>query len=108
MHARQQRLLPLGRHHVAGDSVSHGGEQPFAGGYLHHFGPLHVLQIQNMTIQAGAVRNVGKLPVKPTREVVGAISYGSSAGYVSVHADGAVYCTSKSSGDFSGQVCFVA
>lgn len=67
-----------------------------------------MLQIQNMTIQAGVDRNVGKLPVKPTREVVGAISYGSSAGYVSVHADGTVYCTSKASGDFSGQVCFVA
>ena len=67
-----------------------------------------MLQIQNMTIQAGVVRSAGKLPVKPTREVVGAISYGSSAGYVSVHADGTVYCTSKASGDFSGQVCFVA
>ena len=98
-------LTPLA---TLGDSVSHGGEQPFAGGYLFSFGPLRVLQIQNMTIQAGAVRNVGKLPVKPTREVVGAISYGSAAGYVSVHADGTVYCTSKASGDFSGQVCFVA
>ena len=67
-----------------------------------------MLQIQNMTIQAGAVRTVGKLPVRPPREVVGTISYGSSAGYVSVHTDGTVYCTSKSSGDFSGQVCFVA
>lgn len=67
-----------------------------------------MLQIQNMTIQAGVVRNVGKLPVKPSREVVGVISYGSSAGYVSVHADGTVYCTSKASGDFSGQACFVA
>ena len=61
-----------------------------------------------MTIQAGVVRTAGKLTTKPTREVVGAISYGSSAGYVSVHADGTVYCTSKASGDFSGQVCFVA
>ena len=60
-----------------------------------------------MTIQAGVVRNVGKLPVKPFREAVGAISYGSSAGYVSVHTDGTVYCTSKAAGDFSGQVCFV-
>lgn len=67
-----------------------------------------MLQIQNMTIQAGAVRNVGKLSAKPMREAIGAISYGSSAGYVSVHTDGTVYCTSKSSGDFSGQVCFVA
>ena len=91
-----------------GDSVSHGGEQPFAGGYLYSFGALRVLQIQNMTIQAGVVRNAGKLPVAPTREVVGAISYGSSAGYVSIHTDGNVYCTSKASGDFSGQVCFVA
>ena len=82
--------------------------QPFAGGYLYRFGPLYVLQIQNMTIQAGVVRNVGKLPVKPSREVIGAISYGSSAGYVSVHTDGTVYCTSGASGDFSGQVCFVA
>lgn len=98
-------LTPLA---TLGDSVSHGGEQPFTGGYLYSFGPLYVLQIQNMTIQAGVVRNVGKLPVKPSREAVGAISYGSSAGYVSVHADGTVYCTSKSSGDFSGQVCFVA
>lgn len=48
-----------------------------------------------------------ELPVKPSREVIGVISYGSSAGYVSVHADGTVYCTSKASGDFSGQVCFV-
>lgn len=69
---------------------------------------MYVLQIQNMTIQAGVIRNAGKLPVKPTREVVGAISYGSSAGYLSVNADGTVYCTSKASGDFSGQVCFVA
>ena len=61
-----------------------------------------------MTLQANVPRTVGKLPVKPTREVVGAISYGSSAGYVSVHVDGTVYCTSKASGDFSGQVCFVA
>nr|DAT75820.1 MAG TPA: hypothetical protein [Caudoviricetes sp.] len=91
-----------------GDSVSQGGEQPFPGGYLYRFGPLYVLQIQNMTIQAGVVRTAGKLPVKPSREVVGAISYGSSAGYVSVHADGTVYCTSKAAGDFSGQVCFVA
>lgn len=98
-------LTPLA---TLGDSVSHGGEQPFAGGYLYSFGPLYVLQIQNMTIQAGVVRNVGKLPVKPSREAVGAISYGSSAGYVSVHANGTVYCTSKASGDFSGQVCFVA
>ena len=98
-------LTPLA---TLGDSVSQSGEQPFAGGYLYSFGPMYVLQIQNMTIQAGVVRNVGKLPVKPTREVVGAISYGSSAGYVSVHADGTVYCTSKASGDFSGQVCFVA
>ena len=67
-----------------------------------------MLQIQNMTIQAGVVRNGGKLPEKPSRAAVGAISYGSSSGYVSVHADGTVYCTSKSSGDFSGQVCFVA
>ena len=74
---------------------------------MYSFGPMSVLQIQNMTIQAGVVRNVGKLPMKPTREVVGAISYGSSAGYVSVHADGTVYCTSKASGDFSGQVCFL-
>ena len=60
-----------------------------------------------MTLQANVPRTVGKLPVKPTREVVGAISYGSSAGYVSIHEDGTVYCTSKASGDFSGQVCFV-
>ena len=98
-------LTPLA---TLGDSVSHDGASPFAGGYLYRFGPLYMLQIQNMTIQAGVVRNVGKLPVKPSREVVGAISYGSSAGYVSVHADGTVYCTSKSAGDFSGQVCFVA
>lgn len=37
-----------------------------------------------------------------------AISYGSSAGYVSVHADGTIYCTSKAPGDFSGKVCLVA
>lgn len=98
-------LTPLA---TLGDSVSHGGEQPFAGGYLYRFGPLRVLQIKNMTIQAGVVRTAGKLPVKPTREVVGAISYGSSAGYVSVHEDGTVYCTSMASGDFSGQVCFLA
>lgn len=41
-------------------------------------------------------------------EAAGATSYDSSAGYVSVYADGTVYCTSKSSGNFSGQVCFVA
>ena len=41
-------------------------------------------------------------------EAAGATSYDSSAGYVSVHADGTVYFTSKSSGNFSGQVCFVA
>lgn len=98
-------LTPLA---TLGDSVSHGGEQPFAGGYLHRFGPLRVLQIKNMTLQASASRMVGVLPDKPTREVVGTISYGSAAGYVSVHTDGTVYCTSKSSGDFSGQVCFVA
>lgn len=91
-----------------GDSVSQGGEQPFAGGYLYRFGALYLLQIKNMTIQAGVVRTAGKLSVKPTREVVGAISYGSSAGYVSVHEDGTVYCTSRASGDFSGQVCFLA
>ena len=91
-----------------GDSVSQTASQPFPGGYLYRFGALYLLQIQNMTIQAGVVRTAGKLSVKPTREVVGAISYGSSAGYVSVHADGTVYCTSKASGDFSGQVCFVA
>lgn len=91
-----------------GDSVSHGGEQPFAGGYLYRFGALYLLQIKNMTIKAGVVRTAGKLSVKPTREVVGAISYGSSAGYVSVHEDGTVYCTSRASGDFSGQVCFLA
>lgn len=61
-----------------------------------------------MTIHAGVIRNAGKLPVKPSREVIGTISYGSSAVYVSVHEDGTVYCTSKVSGDFSGQVCFVA
>lgn len=93
---------------MACDSVSQAAYQPFAGGYLYRFGPLYVLQIQNMTIQAGVVRNVGKLPVEPSREVVGAISYGSYAGYVSVHTDGTVYCTSKASGDFSGQVCFPA
>lgn len=97
-------LTPLA---TLGDSVSHGGEQPFAGGYLYRFGALYLLQIKNMTIQAGVVRTAGKLPVKPTREVIGAISYGSSAGYVSVHEDGTVYCTSEASGDFSGQVCFV-
>lgn len=69
-------------------------ELPFAGGYLYRFRPLYLLQIQNMTIQAGVVRNVGKLPVKPPREVVGAISYGTSAGYVSVHTDGTVCCMS--------------
>lgn len=98
-------LTPLA---TLGDSVSQGGEQPFAGGYLYRFGPLRVLQIQNMTLQANVPRTVGKLPVKPTREVVGAISYGSSAGYVSIHEDGTVYCTSGVSGDFSGQVCFLA
>ena len=41
------------------------------------------------------------------REAVGAISYGSYAGYVSVRTDGTVYCTSKAADDFSGQVCFV-
>ena len=97
-------LTPLA---TLGDSVSQAASQPFPGGYLYRIGSLHVLQIQNMTIQAGAVRTAGQLPVKPTREVVGAISYGSSAGYVSVHADGTVYCTSKASGDFSGQVCFL-
>ena len=91
-----------------GDSVSHGGEQPFAGGYLYRFGPLRVLQIQNMTLQANVPRTVGKLQVKLMREVIGAISYGSSAGYVSIHEDGTVYCTSRTSGDFSGQVCFLA
>lgn len=98
-------LTPLA---TLGDSVSQTASQPFPGGYLYRFGVLYLLQIQNMTIQAGVVRTAGKLSVKPTREVVGAISYGSSAGYVSVHADGTVYCTSKASGDFSGQVCFVA
>lgn len=66
-----------------------------------------MLQIQNMTLQANVLRTVGKLPVKPSREVIGVISYGSSAGYVSVHTDGTVYCTSKAGGDFSGQVCFL-
>ena len=97
-------LTPLA---TLGDSVSHGGEQPFAGGYLHHFGPLHVLQIQNMTLQANVPRTVGKLPEKPSREVIGAISYGTSAGYVSVHTDGTVICVAKVGGDFSGQVCFL-
>ena len=41
-------------------------------------------------------------------EAVLAISYGSSAGYVSIHADGTVYCMGEASGDFSGQVCFAA
>ena len=90
-----------------GDSVSHGGEQPFAGGYLYRFGPLRMLQIQNMTLQANVPRTVGKLPAKPTREVVGAISYGTSAGYVSVHTDGTVICMANAGGDFSGQVCFL-
>lgn len=92
---------------LARDSVSHGGEQPFAGGYLYRFGPLRVLQIQNMTLQANVPRTVGKLPAKPTREVVGAISYGTSAGYVSVHTDGTVICMANAGGDFSGQVCFL-
>lgn len=90
-----------------GDSVSQGGEQPFPGGYLYRFGPLRVLQIQNMTLQPHVPRTVGKLPVKPTREVVGAISYGTSAGYVSVHTDGTVICMAKAGGDFSGQVSFL-
>ena len=89
------------------DSVSHGGEQPFAGGYLYRFGSLRVLQIQNMKLQANVPRTVGKLPEKPSREVIGAISYGTSAGYVSVHTDGTVICMAKAGGDFSGQVCFV-
>lgn len=61
-----------------------------------------------MTIQAGVVRIAGKLPVKPMREVIGAISYGSSAGYVSIHTDGTVICMANAGGDFSGQVCFLA
>ena len=97
-------LTPLA---TLGDSVSQSGEQPFAGGYLYRFGPLRVLQIQNMTLQANVPRTVGKLPAKPTREVVGAISYGTSAGYVSVHTDGTVICMAKAGGDFSGQVCFL-
>lgn len=85
-----------------------GREQPFAGGYLYRFGSLRVLQVQNMTLQANVPRTVGKLPVKPSREVVGAISYGTSAGYVSVHTDGTVICMAKAGGDFSGQVCSLA
>ena len=61
-----------------------------------------------MTLQANVPRTVGKLTVKPSREVIGAISYGTSAGYVSIHTDGTVYCMSEASGDFSGQVCFLA
>lgn len=91
-----------------GDSVSNdGGEQPFAGGYLYRFGPLRVLQIQNMTLQANVPRTVGKLPAKPTREVVGAISYDTLAGYVSIHTDGTVICMARAGGDFSGQVSFL-
>lgn len=63
-----------------------------------------VLQLTNITLQAGVTRTVGKLPVRLASEPVAAISYNSAAGHASVHVDGTVMCRSSSSGDFSGQV----
>ena len=87
-----------------GESVSLAVSYPFAGGTLYRTGTFAVLQITNLTLSGGIVRTAGKLPVRLAREAVGALSYNSSAGYVSVHTDGTVMCRSGSSGDFSGQV----
>ena len=67
-------------------------------------GAFAVLQISNLTLSANVTRTAGKLPVTLASEAVGVVSYGSAAGYVSVHAGGTVMCRSSSSGDFSGQV----
>ena len=77
---------------------------PFAGGTLWRAGRAAVLQLSNLTLQANVTRTAGKLPVRLASEAVGVVSYGSAAGYASVHVDGTVMCRSSSSGDFSGQV----
>lgn len=68
------------------------------------FGPIAVVQIENITLNANVGRTLGILSFKARTASYGCLNVGSVAGYVKVDTDGRVFCFSASSGNFSGQV----
>ena len=68
------------------------------------FGPIAVVQLENVTPDAGVGRTLGTLPFKARAVSFGCLNVGSVAGYAKVDTEGRVFCFSASSGNFSGQV----
>lgn len=78
--------------------------KPFAGTTCFMFGPIAIVQLENITLSASTGRTLGTLPFNTRDAVFGCINVGSVAGYVKVNTNGVVFCYSGSSGNFSGQV----
>ena len=91
------------------DSVSHESAE-ITGCFAERVGSIVVLQITNITLSGGVPRNIGTLPsgFRPSATRYGVIEYRGNSGYAQVTKEGFVSVFSTASGDFSGQVVFVA
>lgn len=62
-----------------------------------------VVQLKNISLTGNTGRIVCHLPFKPVTEAIGCLNVGSASGYVKIDTNGAVFCFSATSGNFSGQ-----
>ena len=63
-----------------------------------------VVQLENISLTGYTGRTVCRLPFKPVTEAIGCLNVDGTSGYVKIDTNGAVFCFSTTSGDFSGQV----
>lgn len=94
-------LTPLA---TLGDSVSQAVvKAPANGVTCVSIGRIVIVQLKNISLTGHTGRIVCKLPFKPVTEVIGCLNVGSDSGYVKIDTNGAVFCFSTTSGNFSGQ-----
>lgn len=92
-----------------GDSVSHAVvTAPANGVTCVSIGRIVIVQLKNISLTGHTGRTVCKLPFKPVTEVIGCLNVDSASGYVKIDTNGAVFCFSTTSGNFSGQAVICA
>ena len=94
---------------AVGDSVSHAVvTAPANGVTCVSIGRIVIVQLKNISLTGHTGRTVCKLPFKPVTEVIGCLNVDSASGYVKIDTNGAVFCFSATSGNFSGQAVICA
>lgn len=66
-------------------------------------GRIVIVQLKNISLTGNTGRIVCQLPFKPVTEAIGCLNVDSASGYVKIDTNGAVFCFSTTSGNFSGQ-----